>query len=178
MKYLSLSLSPFIGALILVFSLLSCSQSGSNEEKNTPAAANTQAAAASNELPKLTFTTLEGQQLTLNEDYKGKPILVLFQPECEDCQREAKQIADNMEAFEGHFLYFVSSAPKPQIAAFAEHFKLNDYQNVVFAQTTVQEVINNLGPVPAPSVFIFSEEGKLIKTFKGEVGIEKIMSAL
>jgi peroxiredoxin len=130
-----------------------------------------------NDLPNMNITTLEGEHLTI-KDHKGKVVLILFQPECEDCQREAVQIRNNLNAFNAYTLYFISSAPLPQISEFRTSFNLQSYENIIFAQTTVQNVINTLGPIPAPSVYIYSNEGKLVKYFNGEVEIELIKNAL
>jgi peroxiredoxin len=130
-----------------------------------------------NNLPNMNITTLEGKHMTL-KDHKGKAVLILFQPECEDCQREAVQIRNNLDAFNAYTLYFISSAPLPQISEFRSSFNLQSFENIIFAQTTVQNVINTLGPIPAPSVYIYSNEGKLVKYFNGEVEIELIKNAL
>ena len=129
------------------------------------------------DLPPLPLTDLNGQRLMVN-NLRGKTVLVLFQPECEDCQREAVQIQENLQAFKDYAIYFVSNAALPQQAMFAEHYKLNGYPNVHFAQTSIDDIINTLGPTPAPSVFIYSAQGRLVKAFKGETDIQQILSHL
>jgi len=167
MLNLSRSLTFLFGFFILLLTFVSCTSSGSTEQE-------AKEPAASNDLPQLSLTTIGGKQLTIADEFDGKTILVLFQPECDDCQRQAQAIKQNLKAFENFSLYFVSSAPTAQIAAFAEHYQLNTHQHITFAQTTVQDVIQSLGQVPAPSIYIYSDEGKLIKSFNGEVGIEEL----
>lgn len=102
----------------------------------------------------------------------------MFQPDCDDCQREAIQIRKNLASFKGYSLFFISSAPIHQIASFSNNYKLNNIENLTFAHTTVQEVINTLGPISAPSVYIYSQDGKLKKSFNGEVDIKEITTSL
>lgn len=167
---LSRPLSPLFVFLILLLAFVSCT--GSTEQKET------HALAVENDLPQLSLTTIEGKQFIIEDEFNGKTVLVFFQPECEDCQRQAHAIKQSIEAFENFSLYFVSSAQTAQIAAFADHYELDSHQNIIFAQTTVQDVIQSLGQIPAPSIYIYSDEGKLIKSFNGEVGIEELKNYL
>lgn len=157
---------------LIVLSLSSCTESGANKEKSEMKLATT------NDVPNLSLTTVDGEEITFKEDFQGKTMLVLFQPDCDDCQREAQAIKDDIAAFKDYKLYFVSSANISQITAFAERYQLNGNEKIVFAQTTVQDVIQNLGQVPAPSVYIYSEKGLLTKSFNGEVGIDQIKAYL
>lgn len=184
---------PLFAALLtaLVFLDTSCS----DREESTSADATDQQAVTENkdsglsgsdlsesenrvsDLPQLPLTDLKGNHLMVN-NLKGKTVLVLFQPECEDCQREAVQIQRNLQAFEDYAVYFVSNAALPQQAMFAEHYQLNSHPNVHFAQTSINDIINTLGPTPAPSLFIYSAEGRLVKAFKGETDIQEIRKYL
>lgn len=129
------------------------------------------------EIPDLIITTSQGIQLDLKKN-QGKAVIFMFQPECDDCQREAVEIRENIKGFDGYMVYFISSAPMPQITGFANQYKLSNYDNVVFAQTTVQNIINTLGPIPAPSLYIYSDEGKLVKSFNKEVNFNDIKNYL
>lgn len=176
MKIQNFYLSATILIFISGFLLFSCNQTPTQER--TVSNNTTQSApVAQNEIPNMAITTLDGKNIMIKK-HQGKMILVLFQPDCDDCQREAVQIRDNMEAFSEYSIYFISSASMPEIASFSNDYNLNAFENITFAQTTVQNVINTLGPIPAPSVYIYSNEGKLVKSFNGEVDIKEIKAFL
>lgn len=134
-------------------------------------------AAASNDLPRLPLTTLDSTRLMAN-DLEGSTVLVLFQPDCDHCQREATQIREHIAAFGGYKIYFVSDAGLPQLSQFAEAYNLADQSNVYFAQTTINDILSQVGPIEAPSLFVYSEEGRLVKSFIGETPIEEILKVL
>lgn len=170
----------------LIFSLGSCDQP--NNKKNSETLINIKnnnsgststrpAPEVQNDLPVLNISTLEGSNISL-KNQNGKVVLVMFQPDCDDCQREATQIRENIEAFDDYNLYFVSTAPVQEIKNFRNDYKLDNYENVVFGQTTLQNVLNTIGPIHAPSVFVYSAEGKLVKHFNGEVDINEIKAVL
>lgn len=153
---------------ILLLSSFSCSAPASNNEKRQINAD------AVNDLPSMTITFLDGSTLNIKE-LEGKTILIFFQPDCDHCQREARDIQQNLAAFRNNTLYFITASSLPAIEKFALDYKLFGHPNVFFAFTSAENILNSIGPVSAPSLYIYSTEHKLIKAFNGEVEIEKVL---
>lgn len=130
-----------------------------------------------NDLPELPFTQLNGVKVVA-KNLKGKTMLVLFQPDCDHCQREAVQIREHLAAFDGYDLYFVSDAALPQLDRFAKEYKLNGKPNIMFAQATSNDILRTMGNIQTPSMFIYTAEGSLVKSFIGETPIEEILAVL
>jgi peroxiredoxin len=130
-----------------------------------------------NDRPNLPVALVDGQLANLKYQ-EQKMLLVLFQPECDDCQREITQIRANIEAFGDYQLFFVSSHPVNVLKKFANDYKLADVPNAHFGQVAVESVIANFGQIVAPSLFIYDSNGKLIKSFKGETDINLIKQSL
>jgi peroxiredoxin len=124
----------------------------------------------------MSIKTLNGSSLD-TKTLDGKVILILFQPDCDHCQREAKEIKDNMEAFKEYSIYFITADQLPAIEKFAKDHDLLNRSNVSFGMTTVENVLNNFGPIPAPSVYIYGAQ-QLKHKFNGETSIEKILKVL
>jgi len=129
------------------------------------------------DIPPLSYLDMMGQKHLANA-LEGKVILVLFQPDCDHCTREAEEMRKNLEYFKNYKLCFISSAEIPQIREFAQSFGFLGQPNFSFGQTSVEEVLKHFGPIPTPSLYIYSEEGKLLQTFKGETPIDHILSKL
>ncbi|HTJ52395.1 MAG TPA: hypothetical protein VL443_23210, partial [Cyclobacteriaceae bacterium] len=102
----------------------------------------------------------------------------LFQPDCDHCQNEAKQISTRIAAFSKYEVYFLSSAPVKEIEKFSVTYKLNTTKNFHFANTDVQGVIDSFGPIPAPSIFIYSEAGEQVNKFEGEMEMDVVIKYL
>lgn len=158
----------FFGILVLQMALVACSTK--KEEKHVPPKR------AVNEYPDLVLTFQKGEQIS-TKNLQGKNVFFLFQPECDHCQEEAREIEQRLDGFKDYTLYFISSSPMPQIMKFAEDYKLVNKQNVKFAWTPTEGVINVYGPIQTPSVYIYSE-GKLVKAFNGQTNIENILNSL
>lgn len=171
-NFISLLAALFVA---LVFFITSCSTKTETAEEKVAQKAVSEIKRS--DLPRLPMTNLSGSRIMANS-LEGKTVLVLFQPECEDCQREAAQIREHLPAFKDYQVYFISDAALPVQAQFAKNYQLSDHGNIHFAQASVNDIINTLGPIPAPSLFIFTAEGRLAKVFKGETDIQQIISHL
>lgn len=149
-----------------------------NDTRNLPAApppvTQTAPAVRHTDLPNMQLAKTDGSSETA-KNIEGKAMLVLFQPDCDHCQREAVQIREHLEAFQGYTLYFISDAPPAQLAQFAQEYKLINQPNIHFAQTSVESILQHFGPIDTPSVFIYSDKGMLKKSFIGETPIEQIL---
>ena len=130
-----------------------------------------------NDLPALVITKTDGSQLAM-KSVTGKTVIVMFQPDCDHCQREAIEIRNHVAAFADYQVYFVSSAPVPTVDQFSIDYKFKGLPNFHFGVTTVDEVLNSFGPIDAPSVYIYNEQGRLKQNFNGETVIQLILRSL
>jgi peroxiredoxin len=130
-----------------------------------------------NDLPVMTISLPDGKTIDA-KTLEGKNILILFQPDCDHCQHEAEDIRENLAAFADYTLYFISSASMADIEKFAADYKLADNRNVVFGWTSTENVLNNFGPIQAPSVYIYTGQGRLVQKFNGQTDIGVILKYL
>lgn len=129
-----------------------------------------------NDLPNLPLTKPDQTKLSA-KDLKGKTVLIFFEPDCEHCQREANEMQHHLPAFANYTVYFFSPAPMDQMQQFFMKYNLSG-PNIFFAQTPNSSILQELGAIPAPSVYIYSEQGKLVKAFKGETPMANILPLL
>jgi peroxiredoxin len=129
-----------------------------------------------NQLPVMMMVDKD-QNTTDANKLKGKNIIILFFPDCDHCQREATEIAERIKSFDGYTLFFLSINPFDEILKFSEKYKLSNFSNVKFVQTTGDAVYNNFGSVPTPSMYIY-DNGKLVKKFNGETKVDEIVRYL
>lgn len=174
------SLSNFMTKILLFiicFLALSCSSRDRDNKQESEAIPEAAVAPIKNERPVMNLTLTDGRQIdaqTMNEQM----VLVLFQPDCDHCQREATQIKKRLEAFRDYKIYFISSHPMEIIQKFATDYKLDNEPNVFFGYTTVENVLNNYGAISAPSIYIYTKEGRLVESFDGLVDVEVIIKYL
>ena len=148
--------------------LWSCNQSKKTDEATKPEI---------NELPYLTYFTLEGDSVS-TRNLAGGSILILFNTECDHCQREAKEISEKMEAFKNYELLFIAADSVHKIDNFSKTYNLADKPNVKFGRADYQDVFMHFGSIPTPSVYIYSRERKFVKSFLGETPVEELIKYL
>jgi hypothetical protein len=150
--------------LIVSFLHLKCSSPSTN---------NPNVEAVQNDLPSMFVMTANGTQLNI-KDVTGKVVLILFQTDCDHCQREATAIQQNISAFKEYSLHFITTTSLQEIQTFANQYKLTGYPNVHFYKTSNQNILDNFGPIDAPSLYIYSDQ-KFVKAFNGETSINEIL---
>lgn len=126
------------------------------------------------EVPDLPLTLRDGTRKSASE-LSGNVALILFQPDCDHCQREAEDIRRNIDGFKDFELYLISSAPLEEVIQFARQYDLEGQKQVHLATTTVPDILRSFGPIDAPSIYLYGQDGKLIQSFNGEVAIEVVL---
>ena len=152
-------------AIVATIILTACSPSQEKKPAGQP---------AENDLPDMSITLLDGTLLK-TKGLPGKTVLVLFQTDCDHCQREATDIERNILGFSTSTLYFITSSSITEIEKFARDYKLNEHKNVHFASTSTENILNNFGPIETPSIYVYSKEHRLVKSFNGEVSIAEVL---
>jgi hypothetical protein len=127
-----------------------------------------------NELPKMTITLLDNSRTDV-KTLQGQTILIFFQPECDHCQRAAQAISQNLGAFRKSELYFITSQPLELAEKFSKDYLLSGHANVHFSWASLEDVLNNYGPISTPSIYVYSAEHNLIKSLTGELKIEELL---
>lgn len=161
-------LQVLIYAAFIFISVINCSCNAKKEESTSPAAAT--------DLPSIPISLIDGTKTSVN-NLTGNVGVILFQPDCDHCQNEAKDILNNINAFKNYQLYFISSAPTLEIVKFAKDYNLHDQANIKFAHSESQHIVDSYGSIPAPSFYLY-RGGKLIQSFNGEVAIEVVIKYL
>lgn len=171
--------------LLALFSIVlfaACGKQSNSETNPGQGSTDTVAAApapkpAKNELPELTVNLLNGTPVNLRT-LKGKVILILYQPDCDHCQRESTALREHIEALQRYEVYFITAATVQEVEAFAAEYKFKDQINVHFALTPVEKIISTFGSISAPSLYVYSEDHALVKHFNGETPVEEILKVL
>lgn len=145
------------------------------QDTSTPVQASAPVA-PENDLPNLPLLKPDQTKLS-TKDLKGKTVIIFFEPDCDHCQREANEMQGHLAAFTNYNVYFVSPAPMDQMQQFFMKYNLSG-PNIFFAQTPNSSILQEFGAIPAPSMFIYSEKGKLVKAFKGETPMANIVPVL
>jgi thiol-disulfide isomerase/thioredoxin len=129
-----------------------------------------------NEMPALNATMTDSSKVFF-KDLDGKVLLVMFNPDCDHCQREAQMFAENKNILDGYEAYFLSPDPMINIAKFATDYKLVE-PNIHFGKISVTDVIQAVGPINQVPTFFVYKDKRLVSRNEGELSLEKIRELL
>lgn len=133
-------------------------------------------AGATNELPDMPLTRPDNTQFSAKE-LQGKTVLIIFDPDCDHCQRQAKEMQQFLPAFSTYTVYFVSFAATDKMQRFFMEYNLAG-PNINFAYSPAETIFRLLGPIQFPATYIYSEQGRLVKSFIGETPMSQIVPVL
>lgn len=131
-------------------------------------------------IPAIKINTLPDSSLFTNENLKAYSpfVLMFFNPDCEHCQKETKELLAYKEELKGIQILMVSPAPYQEIKDFYQAYKLSSMPNIKLGQ----DINYKLGSIyqlkTYPSVFVYDKRGILAKAFVGNIGIPAIIDAV
>ena len=129
-----------------------------------------------NEFPSLNFMKLNGESMSM-KNAEDKSIIIFFNPGCDHCQREAKQISSRREIFKDYTLYFLTVDSIQNIEKFSREYDLLD-KNFIFGRAEGIDVYQSVGPLPSVPAFFIYNKKKLVKRIDGEVDVEEVQRYL
>lgn len=128
-------------------------------------------------LPPLKLLLTDSTTYFTKENFAKKtPVLIiLFNPDCEHCKAETKELLDNMEHFKNIQIIMATMMSFEMMKNFYAKFKLADYTNI-----TVGKDITYFLPVfyhisNLPYLALYNKKGELITTFEGAVPLHKVL---
>lgn len=140
------------------------------------------------EAPYLRFPTVPPAKLLLTDSAsyftkdklkKNQPTLyIVFNPGCEHCQHETKEITANIDKFKKINIVMATPESFDKMKAFYSEYKIKNYPNIIMGRDehfTLPSffMIHNL-----PFMAFYNKSQKLISTHEGSFGVSKILAEL
>ncbi len=120
-------------------------------------------------IPKFSFFNALNKDIFTDDSIKnGDPCLIIyFNPDCEFCQHEAKQLSANIQKFSNVQILMISYVDIYKILKFRQEYHLQD-KNIAFLKDTNDQFIDDFGESSIPSIFIYNKNRQLTHHFIGE----------
>jgi peroxiredoxin len=130
-------------------------------------------------IPKFELKTLYNISFS-NADLKQNTstIFIYFNSDCDFCHHEAESISQNLEKFKNVQFIFVSFEETEAIKKFAELYKLNNQENIVFLEDKKGDFSIQFNANSIPYILIYNQKNELVKKHKGQLNANGILRAL
>lgn len=158
--------SFWVSILVSVWMLQSC-----NSKDSKPAHLG--------DLEKLNLLTLDSSRFELTQSQlKQSLLLIVFNPTCDHCQAEAKEITSNIEKLKDVTILMIASVQLKDIHDFSIQYGMSELENVHFAYTSPLYGYQFFGGIQLPHLRLYDHELKMIKSFSGSTSVADIVSQL
>lgn len=101
-------------------------------------------------------------------------IIVYINTDCQPCRDQAIELKNGVNELVNSSILFISSESICKIERFSNELNLRSVDNMFFSKMNESDVFTVFGSVGTPQVFLYNNEGKLLKEFRGSVNIETI----
>lgn len=121
------------------------------------------------------YTTTGSAFSKANLNTKLATIVILFSPDCEHCQQQAKWIQEGAAKLKNVQIVWVSfHEVAKDIQEFPSRFLPSVKIPMYFLQDKNFEFDSYFGESNVPSIFVYDSAGKFVKDFRNEVEISKL----
>jgi len=130
-------------------------------------------------IPKFSFFNVLNKDIFTNDSIKkGKPCLIVyFNPDCEFCQHEAKQLSTDIQKFRDDQILMISYVKIGKILKFRKDYHLQN-KNITFLKDSNFQFFDDFGEASIPSIFIYNKDRRLTHHFIGETKMEALLKYL
>lgn len=112
---------------------------------------------------------------TENVPSKTATMVMLFDPDCEHCQKETQDIINQIDKFKNITIIMATPLAFGKIKEFYNRYNLNRFKNIIVGRDVsfTLPVFYNVSNLPL--LAFYTKKGKLIDTFEGNLSIAKIL---
>ncbi|GAB4016117.1 hypothetical protein GCM10028808_43530 [Spirosoma migulaei] len=129
------------------------------------------------QIPSFKAELLGSKILTKDQiDTSKSTIFIYVHPECDHCIHEAKELVSKAKILSSVNLILLSSSSLQDLEQFDKKFSLKKAITAIqIARLSYKDAVEKFGFNSIPSALIFNRSGHLVKRFKGEVSIDKLL---
>ena len=130
-------------------------------------------------LPNFTLYTIDSsaiQNARLNAN--GHPsVYIYFDPGCEHCQREIRDISDHLDSLGQLKIFLIANDTSAAVNAFVKAMKLDVLPNIFVGKDYNFEFYRIFHPSSVPYIVVYNAKGKLTTIVKGEADAQSLLRA-
>lgn len=109
---------------------------------------------------------------------KNKPVvIILFNPDCEHCQRETKELLAWRNEIKELQIVMVSAAPYHKVKTFYEDYNIAVLPNIKMGCDIEYKLVLTFKATSYPAVYVYDAKGILSKAFVGGASVPAIIQA-
>lgn len=132
------------------------------------------------QLPKLKALAIYGDTLDISEylDSTKRTALFFFHPECEYCRKELEGVLTRHPECRNVQWVFITTAPAEEVEEFLMEYPIQTIPDAHVLREGWPDIHRKFGVKGPPALFIYNENGHLMKRHMGAISIKTIVQDL
>jgi thiol-disulfide isomerase/thioredoxin len=132
------------------------------------------------QIPSFTIVAAPDSSSFSNKELqKNKPVIIMFfNPDCDHCQTETKELLAYKEELKDIQIVMVSALPYSLIRTFYIEYNILSMPNIKMGQDVNFVLGTKYLPERYPGIYVYDAAGNLAKVFAGNVGVPTILDAV
>jgi len=130
-------------------------------------------------MPAFVFQTMDGITFTPDNLKKEVPVmLIYFNPACDECIEETRQLVSRIDWFEEDQIIMVSPVDSGAIQQFVDDLRLTEYPQITVLRDAENTFLNLFGADVAPSIYAYNKYHKLAMYFRGSTKLQLVYKVM
>jgi len=128
-------------------------------------------------IPPLKLLLTDSATIFTEKDLKKNQqvFVILFNPECEHCQKETEELIDNIDEFKKIQIVMSTTLPFDKMKIFYEKNELGRFKNITVGQDKYYLLPTFFRISNLPFLAFYDKKGKLIDVFEGALPVKKVI---
>ena len=125
------------------------------------------------------YSVSERKNKNLKQLLVSKPlVIVYFNTDCHFCQGEIKNLEQHSKRLQNIDFVFISDQPFDKISDFIKAYRMSDYTSWKIMRDSLHQFHSIFGTKLYPNTYIYSNKGKLLGHFMGEISAKAIRKVI
>ena len=131
-------------------------------------------------IPPFTIIKLADSSKFTKEDLakKKQTIFIIFNPFCDHCKNETRDIIANMELFKDVQIVMASPIENKYLKQFYDELKIAEHPNIIFCRDPGNYFGTFFSVMSVPATFVYDKKGNFVKAFDAHATYKEIAEAL
>lgn len=130
-------------------------------------------------IPTLIVYSFQNKKEDISTMVRRRPlVLIYFNTDCHYCQGEVESITHHSKLMQLADIVLVSDQPLKKLVEFNQDYNLSSFSHMQIFCDRDHQFYHVFGTDIHPNTYIYGEDGRLLKHFKGETSAEAMMRIL
>ncbi|NIG54893.1 redoxin domain-containing protein [Chitinophaga sp. Cy-1792] len=131
------------------------------------------------EMPAFRCYTVDSLPFTSQDiNWNGPTVFVFYQPDCESCNQEAKDILQHKSSLDSIHLLLVSDCSILAMKQFGDKYGFSAMSGITLLKAGPGDIYRYFGVVLTPSFLIYNSDRHLVNQYNGETRMDLVLKSL